>query len=283
MKKETVRFFSSVLLAFILSLMLTVLTFLTVIRGTVQNRSFVARQLEKSDYYQQLKSEIAEEMATYSAIIGFDEAFFEAHLSDSDIRDPIISNLFTVYGEEAFFTYDKAAFSDALHAAFVAELTARGNEVSDELSASLQTLADNCADFYSPSARLPFVTTLSTLMRRINSAVRVGFLYASLLAVFCAAVLLFLGHSARFFSYACGGAFLTVTVPTAIAAASGVIARLSIADAATYSLIQHMAAGIGTRCLIGGGILLIAAVLFAIVGREKKEPPEAIGVIHRSM
>ncbi|HAB00211.1 MAG TPA: hypothetical protein DCE08_01560 [Ruminococcaceae bacterium] len=120
-------------------------------------------------------------------------------------------------------------------------------------------------------------------MRRINSAVRVGFLYASLLAVFCAAVLLFLGHSARFFSYACGGAFLTVTVPTAIAAASGVIARLSIADAATYSLIQHMAAGIGTRCLIGGGILLIAAVLFAIVGREKKEPPEAIGVIHRSM
>lgn len=276
MKKETIRKIICIIFSFLLSVVAFALAAGLVFRSTLLDKDFFIRELEKSGYSGILQQEIVSELSEYGYMAGFDEEFFGRVLTPQEINAPVISAVESIYSGKEYVAISEDELSQRLYDVFVADLQARGEEFSEELTASLEQLAKSCADFAKEYARLPFISVMRSLIVNAESLMKYILVFCGVFAVFCVALLFFVNPKKRYLlkylSHALGASALMGLVPCIIVLATGILKKISIEDRALYSLFQTCADDIVFTVITVFAAFLIASVLSAVlfVKLEKK-------------
>ena len=90
------------LFGFLASFFIACLTILLILNGTVFNKSYVTKRLEKNNYYENVQKEIIDDMKAYMISSGLSEEILNNLVSDKEIRKDTNNFLTSIYKGETY-------------------------------------------------------------------------------------------------------------------------------------------------------------------------------------
>lgn len=259
-RRERIRAVLSVLLAFLLSLFLTLFTLVLLVQATVMSPSYFRNQVARSQYVPHLIEDMEDYFVSYGETSGFDEAFFTTVLDETAVQTDIVREIDRLYGSGGTGA-DIPAFRDSLYRKLVQNVEARQITITDDIDAALQYLVKICAETYQEGVGLPLASYAAGAVSAMRKPLLFALLGLGVLSLFAGGFLFIIQpvrrQALRYLSYALGGAMLMVAVPAVWLLSSGRIERIGITGKALYHLVVTYLQQTGFAALWAAVILAV--------------------------
>jgi hypothetical protein len=224
----------------------------------VFDEGFFRKQVEASDYSDNLMENLQETLVSYGRASGFGEAVFSEAVSMDMLRADILREVSRLY-QETDKRIDAASFMRNLNKSLTDDAEKRGYELSQEGVEAVDYLSRVSAEAYVNIVSIPFNEQIFNVLGRLGAMNKTGIIVAALLDVACAALLLFSASNnrkrAEGFMHAIAGAILMMGAPVLFLNFSETLRRLPLSGKALYQLSQQYIKSMAGSALIWMGVL----------------------------
>lgn len=272
--KSRIRAAICCVFAFLISLLLFFASLLLVTDSTVLQESYARKSMEESSYYQQLTMEIRNHLQGYSDATGIDKEFFSECVEELQVRDAVSQELDSLYQNKAS-TLGAEQVKKDFYTKFEAYAQSRNMELTEETRAALQYLAGVCAEDYISAVSIPFLSTFSLLVQKLDGIALKALLALVVIIVILIAYFFFVNRwkhrAVRYLIYALSGGFLLVLSLPAAVLLSNKIGQIALVNESAYGFAVNYLNGIFYMMLIIAAVLAVLIAVLAIVYRTMRK------------
>ena len=231
-----------ILLSFLLTLILFLLSVCTVLEATLFNSEFIFDNMNSSNYFIDKSNEITTSLIDLGYAGGLDEKFFDNFVDEvmlSDDTREYLDNYYSGNGAKIDTTDFKQSFNTALDK-YIAE-----NNIQNVDGKSRDKLVNKAAQIYRASLEIPLFSTLSAYFLTAKNAM--PFILICLVAVAGVICLVFFltnkwkHRAVKYTCYGTSGAFLALGIIPAYLMLSGKISQINLDSRALYNMFVQSA------------------------------------------
>lgn len=271
--RSTVKSVIYTLLAFIMSVLMFLLSFAITLQATILNPDFLLDNMNSTNYFVEKHQEVVQKLTDLGNASGLDESFFDDLLSSVEIYDDT-----EIYFEEYYSgkstVVDTTKFRQNFNNAL--DKYIEKNNIQDVDSDSREYLVKNASRIYVSSVEVPFFSNASTYILALKKVM--PFIIAGLCVMIAAIVLIIVftnswKHRAlKYLCYATSGATLTVGIIPAFVFISGKIQQINISSRALYTVFVQSANSVMiSLSIVAAAFLIISLTLFFVHMNMRKK------------
>lgn len=271
--RSTVKSVIYTLLAFIMSVLMFLLSFAITLQATILNPDFLLDNMNSTNYFVEKHQEVVQKLTDLGNASGLDESFFDDLLSSVEIYDDT-----EIYFEEYYSgkstVVDTTKFRQNFNSAL--DKYIEKNNIQDVDSDSREYLVKNASRIYVSSVEVPFFSNASTYILALKKVM--PFVIAGLCVMIAAIVLIIVftnswKHRAlKYLCYATSGATLTVGIIPTLVFISGKIQQINISSRALYTVFVQSANSVMiSLSIVAAAFLIISLTLFFVHMNMRKK------------
>lgn len=261
-----------IVLSFLLTLILFLLSVCTVFEATLFNSNFIFDNMNYSNYFIDKRDEITTSLIDLGYASGLDEKFFDGFIDEvmlSEDTKEYLDNYYSGKGAKIDATDFKQSFNTALDKYIV------DNNIKKVDGKSRDKLVNKAAQIYRSSLEIPLFSKLSAYFLTAKNAMPFILVGLVVLAGVICVVLIFANkwkhRGVKYICYATSGAFLTLGIIPAYLMITGKISHLNLDSRALYNMFVQSANSICIAVLfISLFFLLVSVGLFFLFRRMYK-------------
>lgn len=258
-----------ILLSFLLTLILFLLSVCTVLEATLFNPEFIFDNMNSSSYFIDKRDEITTSLIDLGYASGLDEKFFQDFVDEVMLCDDTreyLDNYYSGNGAKIDTTDFKQSFNAEIDK-YIQE-----NNIRNVNGNSRDKLVSKAALIYRSSLEIPLFSKLSAYFLTAKNAMPFILVGLAVLAGVICVVLIFANkwkhRGVKYICYATSGAFLTLGIIPAYLMISGKISHLNLDSRALYNMFVQSANSICIAVLfISLFFLLVSVGLFFLFRR----------------
>lgn len=258
-----------ILLSFLLTLILFLLSVCTVLEATLFNPEFIFDNMNSSNYFIDKRDEITTSLIDLGYASGLDEKFFQDFVDEVMLCDDTreyLDNYYSGNGAKIDTTDFKQSFNAEIDK-YIQE-----NNIKNVNGNSRDKLVRKAALIYRSSLEIPLFSKLSAYFLTAKNAMPFILVGLAVLAGVICVVLIFANkwkhRGVKYICYATSGAFLTLGIIPAYLMISGKISHLNLDSRALYNMFVQSANSICIAVLfISLFFLLVSVGLFFLFRR----------------
>lgn len=258
-----------IVLSFLLTLILFLLSVCTVLEATLFNPEFIFDNMNSSNYFIDKSDEITTSLIDLGYASGLDEKFFDDFIDEVMLCDDTreyLDNYYSGNGAKIDTTDFKQSFNAELDK-YIQE-----NNIKNVNGKSRDKLVNKAAQIYRSSLEIPLFSRLSAYFLTAKNAMPFIIVGLVVLAGVICVVLIFANkwkhRGVKYICYATSGAFLTLGIIPAYLMISGKISHLNLDSRALYNMFVQSANSICIAVLfISLFFLLVSVGLFFLFRR----------------
>ncbi|MCI6617112.1 hypothetical protein [Ruminococcus sp.] len=258
-----------ILLSFLLTLILFLLSVCTVLEATLFNPEFIFDNMNSSNYFIDKRDEITTSLIDLGYASGLDEKFFQDFVDEVMLCDDTreyLDNYYSGNGAKIDTTDFKQSFNAEIDK-YIQE-----NNIRNVNGNSRDKLVSKAALIYRSSLEIPLFSKLSAYFLTAKNAMPFILVGLAVLAGVICVVLIFANkwkhRGVKYICYATSGAFLTLGIIPAYLMISGKISHLNLDSRALYNMFVQSANSICIAVLfISLFFLLVSVGLFFLFRR----------------
>ena len=260
--------------AFLLSMLIFFFTLLVILQSTFLNKNFILNEINDTNYYTDLSSEITEGLIDLGNASGIDEAFFTGVVDEITLRENVSSYIKSFYsGKDP--AIDATAFKSTLTTKLEQYIKDNDLKVSDEAKAGLDTFIREACDIYINRIELPYLGLAAGYFHKLLNPVLYVTIGAGVLILLIGIIIIATNrwkHRAyRYLSYSLLGAFLmTVAVPVLIYLIDK-IDKLALRSQALFSLYYTCVTSFLNSLFLAAVILALLSALFIFLHSRSRK------------
>lgn len=232
----------SLILAFILSVLIAVISVVVIVKVTFLDESFLRKQITASQYSENLIKDLEKSFTSYGIVSGFDSEFFKQVLQSDAVKTDIYHEVSFLYGSGTKRA-SKKEFSEKLSDIIIKDVQARGFEVDESVKAALIYLSDTCTEDYMSSIEIPFMSSAKEIITKLNNLTAYAISLLVILIFVVVLIIYFLNswkrRKLRYYIYSVAGAFLMLFIPAIFVSSSNKIELIGISSRASYYLLVN--------------------------------------------
>lgn len=274
-QKFDTRGLLTALVAWLLSLLLILTVLLGVVICTVCNRQYMKSRIIESGYHQSLWSQLDENYKSYGSAGGIPESVMGSIITPDQVQQDLFAAVDQLYAGERGFVEHPEVEQTAMQA-ITANLQQRDIQMTDEIQAAIQDLADGCQQDYENYVRIPLASMIAPYLVKVSGYVWLGLGVMAFLALAALLVLLQLQRLAparlRWCIYSFSAAAVFCALVPVVANSTLHMERLQVDPPILRGLIGTYADGMFTAffyfALIYAVIVAVLAVAWA-AGRKR--------------
>lgn len=271
--RSTVKSIVYTLLAFIMSVLMFLLSFAITLQATILNPDFLLDNMNSTNYFVEKHQEVVQKLTDLGNASGLDESFFDDLLSSVEIYDDT-----EIYFEEYYSgkstVVDTTKFRQNFNSAL--DKYIEKNNIQNVDSESREYLVKNASRIYVSSVEVPFFSNVSTYILALKNVM--PFVIAGLCVMIAVIVLIIVftnswKHRAlKYLCYASSGATLTVGIIPALVFISGKIQQINISSRALYTVFVQCANSVMiSLSIVAAAFLIISLTLFFVHMNMRKK------------
>ena len=258
-----------ILLSFLLTLILFLLSVCTVLEATLFNPEFIFDNMNSSNYFIDKRDEITTSLIDLGYASGLDEKFFQDFVDEVMLCDDTreyLDNYYSGNGAKIDTTDFKQSFNAEIDK-YIQE-----NNIRNVNGNSRDKLVSKAALIYRSSLEIPLFSKLSAYFLTAKNAMPFILVGLAVLAGVICVVLIFANkwkhRGVKYICYATSGAFLTLGSIPAYLMISGKITHINLDSRALYNMFVQSANSICIAVLfISLFFLLVSVGLFFLFRR----------------
>lgn len=258
-----------ILLSFLLTLILFLLSVCTVLEATLFNPEFIFDNMNSSNYFIDKRDEITTSLIDLGYASGLDEKFFQDFVDEVMLCDDTreyLDNYYSGNGAKIDTTDFKQSFNAEIDK-YIQE-----NNIKNVNGNSRDKLVSKAALIYRSSLEIPLFSKLSAYFLTAKNAMPFILVGLAVLAGVICVVLIFANkwkhRGVKYICCATSGAFLTLGIIPAYLMISGKISHLNLDSRALYNMFVQSANSICIAVLfISLFFLLVSVGLFFLFRR----------------
>lgn len=262
-----------IVLSFLLTLILFLLSVCTVLEATLFNPEFIFDNMNSSNYFIDKSDEITTSLIDLGYASGLDEKFFDDFIDEVMLCDDTreyLDNYYSGNGAKIDTTDFKQSFNAELDK-YIQE-----NNIKNVNGKSRDKLVNKAAQIYRSSLEIPLFSKLSAYFLTAKNAMPFILVGLVVLAGVICVVLIFANkwkhRGVKYICYATSGAFLTLGIIPAYLMITGKISHLNLDSRALYNMFVQSANSICIAVLfISLFFLLVSVGLFFLFRRMYKK------------
>ncbi len=262
-----------IVLSFLLTLILFLLSVCTVLEATLFNPEFIFDNMNSSNYFIDKSDEITTSLIDLGYASGLDEKFFDDFIDEVMLCDDTreyLDNYYSGNGAKIDTTDFKQSFNAELDK-YIQE-----NNIKNVNGKSRDKLVNKAAQIYRSSLEIPLFSKLSAYFLTAKNAMPFILVGLVVLAGVICVVLIFANkwkhRGIKYICYATSGAFLTLGIIPAYLMITGKISHLNLDSRALYNMFVQSANSICIAVLfISLFFLLVSVGLFFLFRRMYKK------------
>ncbi|MGN0450357.1 MAG: hypothetical protein ACI4G0_08405 [Ruminococcus sp.] len=262
-----------IVLSFLLTLILFLLSVCTVLEATLFNPEFIFDNMNSSNYFIDKSDEITTSLIDLGYASGLDEKFFDDFIDEVMLCDDTreyLDNYYSGNGAKIDTTDFKQSFNAELDK-YIQE-----NNIKNVNGKSRDKLVNKAAQIYRSSLEIPLFSRLSAYFLTAKNAMPFILVGLVVLAGVICVVLIFANkwkhRGVKYICYATSGAFLTLGFIPAYLMISGKISHINLDSRALYNMFVQSANSICIAILfISLFFLLVSVGLFFLYRRMYKK------------
>lgn len=262
-----------IVLSFLLTLILFLLSVCTVLEATLFNPEFIFDNMNSSNYFIDKSDEITTSLIDLGYASGLDEKFFDDFIDEVMLCDDTkeyLDNYYSGNGAKIDTTDFKQSFNAELDK-YIQE-----NNIKNVNGKSRDKLVNKAAQIYRSSLEIPLFSKLSAYFLTAKNAMLFILVSLVVLAGVICVVLIFANkwkhRGVKYICYATSGAFLTLGIIPAYLMITGKISHLNLDSRALYNMFVQSANSICIAVLfISLFFLLVSVGLFFLFRRMYKK------------
>ena len=261
-----------IVLSFLLTLILFLLSVCTVLEATLFNPEFIFDNMNSSNYFIDKRDEITTSLIDLGYASGLDEKFFDDFIDEvmlCDDTSEYLDNYYSGNGAKIDTTDFKQSFNAELDK-YIQE-----NNIKNVNGKSRDKLVNKAAQIYRSSLEIPLFSRLSAYFLTAKNAMPFIIVGLVVLAGVICVVLIYANkwkhRGVKYICYATSGAFLTLGIIPAYLMITGKISHLNLDSRALYNMFVQSANSICIAVLfISLFFLLVSVGLFFLFRRMYK-------------
>lgn len=258
-----------ILLSFLLTLILFLLSVCTVLEATLFNPEFIFDNMNSSNYFIDKRDEITTSLIDLGYASGLDEKFFQDFVDEVMLCDDTreyLDNYYSGNGAKIDTTDFKQSFNAEI------DKYIQKNNIRNVNGNSRDKLVSKAALIYRSSLEIPLFSKLSAYFLTAKNAMPFILVGLAVLAGVICVVLIFANkwkhRGVKYICCATSGAFLTLGIIPAYLMISGKISHLNLDSRALYNMFVQSANSICIAVLfISLFFLLVSVGLFFLFRR----------------
>lgn len=262
-----------IVLSFLLTLILFLLSVCTVLEATLFNPEFIFDNMNSSNYFIDKSDEITTSLIDLGYASGLDEKFFDDFIDEVMLCDDTreyLDNYYSGNGAKIDTTDFKQSFNAELDK-YIQE-----NNIKNVNGKSRDKLVNKAAQIYRSSLEIPLFSRLSAYFLTAKNAMPFIIVGLVVLAGVICVVLIFANkwkhRGVKYICYATSGAFLTLGIIPAYLMITGKISHINLDSRALYNMFVQSANSICIAVLfISLFFLLVSVGLFFLFRRMYKK------------
>lgn len=262
-----------IVLSFLLTLILFLLSVCTVLEATLFNPEFIFDNMNSSNYFIDKSDEITTSLIDLGYASGLDEKFFDDFIDEVMLCDDTreyLDNYYSGNGAKIDTTDFKQSFNAELDK-YIQE-----SNIKNVNGKSRDKLVNKAAQIYRSSLEIPLFSRLSAYFLTAKNAMPFILVGLVVLAGVICVVLIFANkwkhRGVKYICYATSGAFLTLGIIPAYLMISGKISHINLDSRALYNMFVQSANSICIAILfISLFFLLVSVGLFFLYRRMYKK------------
>ncbi len=259
-----------IVLSFILSCMMLVLSLALILQFTVFKQDFVTSSMEKVSYYELLRAEILRNLKDLGYASGIDESFFDDFLDETVIREDMTEYMTNFYsGKKTVVSTDrfKQVFNKALDE-YIVKKSINPDSVSKE---NREYLVNQAISIYRKSVQIPFLSRLSGRFMEIKQVLPITIGVSSVFIVLLMIILIFSSRwkhrAVRYICYATITGFIGMAVSFIALIATKKKRNLNITSQAVRDLFDHISNRFTMTFLYVGIFFAVVSIALFILFR----------------
>ena len=262
-----------IVLSFLLTLILFLLSVCTVLEATLFNPEFIFDNMNSSNYFIDKSDEITTSLIDLGYASGLDEKFFDDFIDEVMLCDDTreyLDNYYSGNGAKIDTTDFKQSFNAELDK-YIQE-----NNIKNVNGKSRDKLVNKAAQIYRSSLEIPLFSRLSAYFLTAKNAMPFIIVGLVVLAGVICVVLIFANkwkhRGVKYICYATSGAFLTLGIIPAYLMITGKISHINLDSRALYNMFVQSANSICIAILfISLFFLLVSVGLFFLFRQMYKK------------
>lgn len=262
-----------IVLSFLLTLILFLLSVCTVLEATLFNPEFIFDNMNSSNYFIDKSDEITTSLIDLGYASGLDEKFFDDFIDEVMLCDDTreyLDNYYSSNGAKIDTTDFKQSFNAELDK-YIQE-----SNIKNVNGKSRDKLVNKGAQIYRSSLEIPLFSRLSAYFLTAKNAMPFILVGLVVLAGVICVVLIFANkwkhRGVKYICYATSGAFLTLGIIPSYLMISGKISHINLDSRALYNMFVQSANSICIAILfISLFFLLVSVGLFFLYRRMYKK------------
>ena len=262
-----------IVLSFLLTLVLLLLSVGTVLEATLFNSEFIFDNMNSSNYFIDKSDEITTSLIDLGYASGLDEKFFDDFIDEVMLCDDTreyLDNYYSGNGAKIDTTDFKQSFNAEL------DKYIRENNIKNVNGKSRDKLVNKAAQIYRSSLEIPLFSRLSAYFLTAKNAMPFIIVGLVVLAGVICVVLIYANkwkhRGVKYICYATSGAFLTLGIIPAYLMITGKISHINLDSRALYNMFVQSANSICIAILfISLFFLLVSVGLFFLYRRMYKK------------
>lgn len=262
-----------ILLSFLLTLILFMISICTVFEATLFNSEFIFDNMNSSNYFIDKRDEITTSLIDLGYASGLDEKFFEGFVDEVMISDntrEYLDNYYAGKGTKIDATEFKQSLNEKLDS-YIEE-----NNIKNVNGNSRDKLVNKAAQIYRASLEIPLFSRLSAYFLTAKNAMPFMLVALVVFAVVICLVLYFANkwkhRTVKYICYATSGSFLALGIIPAYLMLSGKISHINLDSRALYNMFVQSANSVCVAVLfISLFLLLVSLGLYFLYRRMYKK------------
>jgi hypothetical protein len=256
-----VKHYAYIAMAFIVSLLLFVLSLFVVLEATFLSPDYIMDSMNSSNYFVDKKTEITESMVDLGYASGLDEKFFSNMITEvmlSEDTQDYITNYYNGTAKRVDTVKFKQSFNEALDE-YIEE-----NSVTVSNRENLDFLIDSAATIYRNSLEIPLFARIADSLLSLKSLTPyliaicvVGIIGLSLVIILTNK---WKHRAIKYLFYGTAGAFLSVGLIPAIALITNYVSKINLASRALYNMFVYCVNNFFTAMIFCSVLFLLISV-----------------------
>lgn len=277
MTKSAKRFRSFLcgLLAFMLSVSLTLTMLIVGLKASALNPNFIIRVINKTDYAEKLSVELRDQLVSYGNACNLDESYFDTVFQNIITKEQIED--YTAQGIRNFYNGTaKEVSTDELEKALLEELknyvVKKNYDLDSSTMDNITVISKEMGKIYSAYVGIfssSYFVTASNLLVRYIKLFDYALIGLGVFSLLCIIVIRLSFNKAknylRYFIYAGSGSSLMLLVAPIVLLIMGIGNKVNIANPSLYTMTSRLInSGIYTFIAVGGVMVTVTVIISVI-------------------
>ncbi len=255
-------------LAFMLALVLFLLSVCAVLYCTVFSKSFMIRTMRSIDYYSMVREELESQMVSLVDAGGFDKDFAKEFVESYDIKRAVNDYIAAFYSGGNTLV-DTSTFKRQLNDAINSYMNQHRLTANKHTKEHIAYFVDEATEIYVEQMSIPFFSAFANYITHTKTILNMLTVFLAASAVVLSAIIFFTNpfkhRRCRYLFIGVSGAFWAVLVIPVIALLSGKIGLVNIATHSLYQLFVSYFNGLFCYFFLCAGVLFVLSVILLLL------------------